>query len=182
MSRLVDLKILVLLLVLASCQKLKPESVAIPEYPDFEQLMTQQVKMLGQTKIKKEAWLEGKSEVHAMNMDSTKWAEELSFLKEINPNQPEYVGAFEKSSEGDLQILTLGAEENGALKKVKYSKSGENYKRIAATFHEDKDVYVHHREIEMIFENGILNSLTIDGYQKMMFKDTVRFRILLSTP
>ena len=166
-----------LILILLGCQKLKPESVSIPEYPDFEELMTQQVEILGQTKIKKVVWLEGQSEVQEMTMDSANWAKELSFLKEINPNQPEYVGAFEKSTEDNYQILTLGPDERGALKQVKYTYTEGEYHSILATFHEDKDVYVHHRDIEMNFEKGILNSLSIDGYQKMMLKDTVRFGI-----
>ncbi|WP_370088498.1 hypothetical protein [Ekhidna sp.] len=177
MNRLIDLKILLLLLVLVSCQKLKPESVAIPEYPDFKSLMDDQVERLGKGRIKKEVWLDGKSEVRIIEMDSTKWAEELSFLKEINPNQPEYVGAFEKSADDQNQVLTLSPNEKGAIKKISFSKSDDEYQRITASFHEDKDVYIHHRDIEMTFEDGILNFLKIDGYQKMMFKDTVRFRV-----
>ncbi len=168
---------MILLVALAGCQKLKPESVSIPEYPDFEVLMQEQVAALGNTKIKKTVWLEGQSEVKVQDMDSSRWAEELSFMKEINPNQPEYVGAFEKSREGDLQVLTLGENESGPLKKVRYTKKGDGFERIHATFHEDKDVYVHHRDIKLSFEKGKLSSLNIDGYQKMMFKDTVRFRI-----
>ena len=172
-------KLIVALLVLSGCQKLKPESVSIPEYPDFKVLMKEQVALQGKTKIKKTVWLEGQSEARVLEMDSTKWAEELTFLKEINPNQPEYVGAFAKSKEGESQILTLGSEESGPLKEVKYLTDGDNYERILASFHEDKDVYVHHRDIELSFEEGKLSSLNIDGYQKMMFKDTVRFRIAL---
>lgn len=177
MNRSINLNFLSLLLVLVSCQKLKPESVQIPEYPDLKSLMNDQVKLLGKGRIKKEVWLDGRSEVRIIEMDSTKWADELSFLKEINPNQPEYVGSFEKSADGQNQILTLSPNENGAIKKISISKSDAGYQQVIATFHEDKDVYVHHREIEMTFEKGMLNSLKIDGYQKMMFKDTVRFRV-----
>lgn len=168
-----------LILILLGCQKLKPVSVSIPEYPDFEELMKAQVNALANAKIKKTVWLEGKSEVQVLKMDSARWTDELSFLKEINPNQPEYVGAFEKSTEDNYQILTLGPDERGALKQVKYTHTEEEYHSILVTFHEDKDVYVHHREIEISFEKGVLNSLRIDGYQKMMLKDTVRFRIEL---
>lgn len=164
-------------MALAGCQKLTPESVNIPEYPDFEELMKDQVDLLGNTKITKEVRLERQNEVKVMEMDSTAWASELSFLKEINPNQPEYVGVFETSEESNYQILRLKSEESGALKQVKYAKSGAIYEKILATFHEDKDVYVHHRNIEMNFDEGILHSLKIDGYQKMMFRDTVRFSI-----
>lgn len=151
--------------------------MSIPEYPDFEELMNNQASLLGKSRIKKTVWLEGQSEAKVLEMDSTRWAEELSFLEEINPNQTEYIGAFKKSEEENYQVLTLGAEEKGELKSVRFAKRESNYQSIGAVFHEDKDVYVHHRDIEMNFEEGVLNSFSIDGYQKMMFKDTVRFRI-----
>ncbi|WP_421763824.1 hypothetical protein [Ekhidna sp.] len=170
----------VIIPLLFSCQKLKPESVQIPEYPDFKQLMVDQVDFLENKGIRKTVWLEGESETKTIDMDSAKWADELSFLQELNPNQPEYVGAFIKSNEAGYQVLTLGEKESGALKKVKFSRKNDWYSSIQITLHEDKDVYIHHREIEMSFEGGVLNSLQIDGYQKMMLKDTVRFGVEIS--
>lgn len=180
MNRFCDLNIWVfLLLAIAGCQKLKPDSVQIPEYPDYEALMEDQVELLRNKKMRKEVWLDGKSEIQVLNMDSTSWAKELSFLKEINPNQPEYVGAFEKVGDDISQTLTLSPGEKGTLKKTTFSRDTEGFSQISATFHEDKDIYIHHREIDLKFENGILKSLKVDGYQKIMFKDTTRFRIAL---
>ena len=170
---------IVLIVALVSCQRLKPESVQIPEYPDYATLMAEQVELLRNRDVKKEVWLEDKSEVKVLDMDSASWAEELSFLKEINPSQPEYIGAFEKSGDDLSQTLTLSVGEKGALKQTTYSRTENSFSRIKATFHEDKDVYIHHRDIEMSFKEGVLDALQIDGYQKMMFNDTVRFRISL---
>lgn len=167
------------LVIVTGCQQLKPESVSIPDYPDYGRLMEDQIELLRNSRTKKEVWLDGRSEVKVMNMDSAKWEKELSFLKEINPNQPEYVGAFEKTGDELNQTLSLASGERGALKQTSYSRSDEGFNNISAIFHEDKDVYVHHREISLNFKDGILESLNIDGYQKMMFNDTVRFRINL---
>ncbi|MEQ9466935.1 MAG: hypothetical protein RLN88_05950 [Ekhidna sp.] len=174
-----QLTLLFIPLLFVGCQKLKPESVSIPEYPDFAELMKDQVELLGEGKIEKQVMLGDEQETQFIMMDSTRWVEELSFLKEINPNQPEYVGTFEKSEEGNTQTLSLGANESGALKKVIYAKDEDGYTSIEATFHEDKDVYIHHREIKLNFEKGILSSYQINGYQKMMMKDTVRFGVEL---
>ena len=168
-----------MLLAVAGCQKLRPDSVQIPEYPDYETLMKDQVELLRNKKMRKEVWLDGKSEIQVLNMDSAKWAKELSFLKEINPNQPEYVGAFEKVEDEKSQTLTLASGEKGALKKTTFSRDAESFSQISATFHENKDIYIHHREIDLRFEDGILKSLKIDGYQKIVFKDTVKFRVAL---
>ena len=58
-------KLIVALLVLSGCQKLKPESVSIPEYQDFKVLMKEQVDLLGKTKIKKTVG-KGKSQIQKM--------------------------------------------------------------------------------------------------------------------
>ena len=162
---------------MVSCQKLKPETVAVPEYPDFSVLMEEQIQLLGTSEVKKVVSLDGNLEERIMQMDSGIWVEELSFMKEVNPNQPEYVGAFEKSSSNGFEILTLGSGESGSVLLVKYAKTDVSYSNIEVTLHEDKDVYVHHRNVQLFFEGGVLNRAMIDGYQKVMFKDTIRFSI-----
>ena len=139
--------------------------------------MENQVNLLGGKQIKKKVSLGGQSEFKVIQMDSAELADELSFLKEMNPNQAEYVGAFEQSVESDMQILQLKASEQGPLKKVVYERDGDQFKTIQIVFHENKDVYVHHRDVEMEFKRGAISKIGIEGYQKMMFKDTVKFGI-----
>ncbi len=178
MTQLVDLRIwLLLLLVSSGCQKLKPESVIIQSYPDLELLMLEQVDLLHGKTVEKTVMLGEESEFNSLRFDSTSWMSELSFLKEINPNQPEYVGAFLKSEEGSEVSLELAEGENGVLKSLIYSKSADQFQYIKASFHEDKDIYSHHREVSMRFTDGLLQSYEINGYQKMMLNDTVRFKI-----
>ena len=167
----------ILIFGLFSCQQLKPDTVRVPEYPDYENLMNTQVTLLANRKVRKTVTLGGDSEVKVLKLDSVKWTKELAFLKEINPNQPEYIGAFVKSGDASNQTLTLAAGENGALRSTSYAKSEAGFERISAVFHEDKDVYIHHRDIQLAFDDGVLHSVLIDGYQKMMFKDTIRFKI-----
>lgn len=170
-------KIFVILLVVFGCEKLKPESVNIPDYPDLEQVFNDQVKKLDTASLKKSVWLDGKEENKTLVMDTVLWKKELSFLKEINPNTPEYVGAFEKSENEIRTQLTLMSTEKGKLKVLSYALEGINYSTIKATIHEEKEVYSHHREIDVQFENGLLTSYQISGFQKIVLKDTIEFRI-----
>lgn len=161
-----------------SCEKLKPESVSIPEYPDLEQLYHQQTQSLASHKLKKEVWLDGKNEVKMLDMDTTEWKKELSFLKEINPNTPEYVSAFRKvENESEIQ-LKLSSGEKGELKMLTYSLNDDGFTIIKATIHEEKEVYVHHRDFDLSFEKGLLKSYEITGYQKIVLKDTIEFKIV----
>jgi hypothetical protein len=167
----------ILLIVLFGCEKLKPESVNIPDYPNLEETFNQQIQLLGTKKLTKEVWLDGKSESKIIEMDSILWKKELSFLKEINPNTPEYVGAFEKSEDNFETRLTLLPDEKGELKRLVYLIDGGKYALINATIHEEREVYVHHREFNVTFENGLLKTYQIEGYQKIVLKDTIEFRI-----
>ncbi|MEM9897317.1 MAG: hypothetical protein AAF789_13190 [Bacteroidota bacterium] len=179
MSQSFDLKIFGLVLIaFTSCQKLKPTAVNIPEYPDLKELMITQADILAGKSVEKTVFLEENDETKRMMLDSAKWIKELNFLEEINPNQPEYVGALTRSENEEETILTLSEGENGALKRLSFSKNEDQFKYLEASFHEDKDVYIHHREISLTFADGLLSSYRIDGYQKMMFKDTVRFKIV----
>jgi len=178
MSKIVKLKVfLAVLITLPGCQKLKPEKVAIPDYPDLNTFYLNQASLLNNTKLMKSVRLDKKTEENQFEMDSSKWKEELSFLTEMNPSQPEYVGVFAVETVNNNTLLTLKDGERGILKRLEISKTGEEISAIQATIHEDKDVYVHHREIQVSINDGLINNFKIIGYQKMMLKDTVRFGI-----
>jgi len=166
-----------LLFILLACQKVKPEHVSIPEYPDLEEFYLSQARSLEKSALEKTVSLEGQRETNTFEMDTTEWKEELSFFKEMNPDQSEYVGVFNVKQDNVSKTLSIKEGENGILKKLALEKDGKSYSSISATVHEDKDVYIHHREIEVILENGLIKSFEIKGYQKMLFKDTVRFGI-----
>lgn len=177
MKRLRNLILVIVgILMVSACNRMKPDQIAISKYPEIDNLFQNQADLLVGKKLRKEVWLEEESEEQVLTMDSASWEKELSFLEEINPNQPEYVGAFGESSDQGKLMLTLDVGERGVLKMLEFESTDE-ISSIKATIHEDKDVYVHHREIELKFSNQILSSYSIEGYQKIMLKDTVRFKI-----
>ena len=130
-----------------------------------------------QKSLVKEVWLDGQSESQNLKMDSIGWSAELSFLKEINPNQSEYVGGFDRKDSDGLTTLTLKSTESGALKKFSFASVNGEIISIQAIIHEDKDVYVHHRDISLKLADGEISGFKIDGYQKILLKDTIRFSI-----
>ena len=167
----------ILLVAMVGCQKLKSEVAAIPEYPDLQEMYLDQVNRLAAFQFQKEVILDGKKEVKIMVMDSSSWKKELSFFHEINPNQPEYVGSFSKGTVDRQISYVLKKGENGILKKLDLIGNEDNYNALFAIIHEDKNIYVHHREIEVRLEKGLISSFKIKGYQKMILKDTIRFGI-----
>ena len=115
-------------------------------YPDLKQLMIEQADLLDGKTVEKEVVLDGRSELSVLKFDSTQWINELEFLKEISPSQPEYVGALLKTENGSEITLTLAEGEKGVLKHMVYDKRSDQFQFIKATFHEDKDIYSHHTE------------------------------------
>lgn len=167
-----------LIISLSACQKLRPEKIILPDYPDLEDVYISQYRMLGERPLEKEVMLDASKEVNSFEMDSSTWKDELSFLLEINPNKPEFIGVYNVTDEENKAVLRLIDGEINDLKYIHIEYSDDDFLNIEATIHEDKDVYTHHREIEVFFEDGLIKSWTISGYQKMMFKDTVWFGIV----
>ena len=165
------------LICLGSCQKLKPESVAIPSYPDLSEMLGAQSQQLGSKRLVKEVSLGSDMEIDTFPMDSSRWRQELSFLIEINPNKPEYVGVFHHYESDSVVEMELKKGEKGLLKNLHIIKAGQLFETINATVHEDKDVYTHHQEIEVSFVGDLLIAYQIRGYQKMVLKDTVWFSL-----
>ena len=116
--------------VLLGCQKVKPEFIAIPEYPDLKEVYSSQAVALGTRSLNKDVSIGDKSESKTMSMDSLKWKDELSFLLEMNPNQSEYVGVFAIVEDGKAKTLTLKEGEKSILKNISFTSAGESYSRI----------------------------------------------------
>ena len=171
--------LLVLSLLFAGCQSLKPEDISLPDYPDLAEVYIDQYQSLGSRTLEKKVTLDSEQETNAFQMDSAAWKEELEFLIEISPKKPEYVGVYKtiEDNEGGVELQLIEGEKS-TLKQLSVGYYEGAYNSIAATIHEDKDVYVHHREINISFREGLISSWSIEGYQKMMFKDTVRFGIV----
>ncbi|MEP1115901.1 MAG: hypothetical protein ABJL37_11765 [Ekhidna sp.] len=166
-----------LLIALVGCQKLKPTEINIPEYPDLKAFYLSQAEKLSSSSLRKQVRLDDKSEIQSFQFDTLQWEEELSFFKEMNPSQPEYVGVFDKEVKGNEVRFTLKEGEKGILKKLLLVKKGGQYSSISATIHEDKYVYIHHREVEVTLKDEVITSFDIQGYQNVILQDTVRFGI-----
>ncbi len=166
-----------LFVVLTSCQSLKPEEITVASYPEIDVLFKRQTDNFFNQQLEKEVWLDGNTEKQNLHMDTSLWKKELSFLNEINPNQPAYAGVFSETKENNAVRLQLNSGEKGALSKFFYQKSGNHIDSIMATIYEDKDIYVYHKDIYLKFSKGLLTNFTINGYQKIMLKDTIRFTV-----
>ena len=163
-----------LFFLIVGCSQFKPETGGTKPYPRLDSLLSQN-QPTSKTVLMKTVWLDESTESKEIALDSVGWASEFSFLEEINPNQAEYVGAFDELLSNGF-FLSLKEGENGSLKKLSVLET-DSTTSIVALIHEDKDIFVHHREIELILEDGIISSYRIDGFQKILYKDTIKFSV-----
>lgn len=158
------------------CERARPRIVNIPSYPEIDALLNISFSGLGKT-LEKEVMLDGIKEAKRWQVDSTKWAHELEFIEELNPNRSEYIGAFDQVINGPVMQLSLKKGEKGALKALNYEKTDSKTAKIHVSLLEDKGIYIHCREVYLTFFNGKLKEYAIKGYQKTLMKDTIFFSI-----
>ena len=163
-------------LVFCSCGRLSPDMIEVPHYPAIEAVYAKQVEQLANRKLIKTVTLGTQTETDTLTLDSARWIAELSFMKELFPNTPEYVGVFDVSEMDNQVTLRLKPTESGILKKLLVMNPKE-YVAISATVHDFNYFYVDHREVNIKLEDGLIASFEILGYQKMLLKDTIKFSI-----
>ncbi len=168
---------LLVLMVLISCEGLRPETVDVTAYPEVGKLLDQDYLHLHNKELSKTAILNNQEETKAIRLDSGGWVKELTFLEEIDPNQSKYVGAFKITEDEKETQLLLKEGERGSLKAFSFFTVNDEIAKVLATIHEDKDVYVHHKKVEVLFANGVIAEYAIKGYQKIMTKDTFFFEV-----
>lgn len=113
----------------------------------------------------------------SMTPDSATWVREIAFLKELNPNQRGYVGAFTKEENERSVRLTLAPNEKGSLKELHIEKEGNDITALYGVIFEDKGIYSHQRKIEVAFIDGMITGYKVMGFQKIIMKDTIFFSI-----
>lgn len=128
------------------------------------------------TLVRKTIVLDGIEEIKSIEPDSVAWLKEVGFLEEINPNKPEYKGAFEEESLENQLSLKLKEGENGSIKSFSIKTTG-NQSVVNVTIQEDKTIFVHQKKVSAKFLDGKLTEYSIEGTQKIILKDAIDFSI-----
>ena len=183
---------LVLTCILSACDPQKVPSNK-GKFFDMVGLVDQQVGSLvkSQANLTKEAVIDGDTNQTALLMDSTQWAEALAFFKEGDINRPNLQDAYQvteglKDDKSNLLITTynaLNTAENGVTcLKVYYLRDPEKPMRVEAEIRENNLLYTAHKKLSMWFmetleQEPVLIAYGLEGYQKIVLKDTIKFKI-----
>jgi len=181
--------VLFLLLVLTlflSCQK---NSAHADSY--FDSLVMAQVAHLSNVKasVAKKATLDGKEDQSTFTPDSTTWENELGIFRQLSVfERPAYRQAYRvedgmKDAKSNLIVRRYQATQLVPVPELRfyYFNQFRNLKKIEAIYRQQNLLYSTTRHLNMEFEDvggkPILITYGIEGVQKMVLGDSVKFSI-----
>ena len=177
------------LLFLAACS---PEQKSNQKYFDFDRLIDDQVSELSQRKrvLDKMADMEGSKSDTTFLPSSEGWDKELEIFRALEKiNKPAYRKAYSitdqvKDTRSNLLIRRYTApSEPVPLIEFYYQIEFSRLKKIEACLTEKNLLYSTQRVLKMEFEEGeeghpLLIRYSMEGFQKMFLRDTVRLSML----
>lgn len=158
----------------------------ISAYYKIDSLFNSQIHELAGVPFSKAAIIDGKSENALVTFDTTAWKKELSMFAGLDINKAALVGAYEVTEEttstgrsvsynlkgpGDAGVQWIRLEQNAAGKVVK----------MEALFREENALYQNQRKLSANFGvvdgKSVLHAYRVEGFQKILMKDTVNYKI-----
>jgi hypothetical protein len=181
--------VLVLLIVLGQLTSCKKSTGQADTY--FDSLVVAQVNYLSSVSpsLTKVANLDGKKDQSTFTPDSTSWKNELDVFRQLALfERPAYRDAYHlqdgmNDEKSNLLIRHYTANREIPIPDIKfyYYKELKNLKKIEATYQQGNALYTTTRKLILEFEevkgNPILIGYGIDGSQKMILSDSVKFSI-----
>ena len=168
-----------LVLVFGSCSENQKANRELSIYFSLDSLLDQQIKLLsdGNFVLEKEVRMDGKTESQQIHHDTSGWQTELAILRDFDLNEAYNVGAYETDKRKGSVIYRLADQTLDAPVKLFKVVRSEDQLEISGLYVEDKSIYQHQREFLLTLKGGRLNFFEVSGYQKMLLKDTMSFRI-----
>lgn len=175
------------LLTLISCaegdRKDNP-GLPIGEYYNIDSLLTRQIDALAASKARlvKRVVYSGKEESDTITLTEESLGQELQLFNEMNINKPSLAGRYIKSVQdsANLQITRYQADEPDDLRVnylMVYRRQGQ-VQRLEALFSDRNMLYNSTRKLVLqLNANQLPQTYTIEGIQKMIFRDKVGYSI-----
>jgi hypothetical protein len=175
-------------LALVSCQN---NEVINKKYFDMDGLIDTQVNYLVQSRasITKSASVDTANDISTFIPNEESWSNELAVFRHLELiNKPIYKEAYKeidgiKDSNSNLTLRILNAKVKVPVKqfKIYYQNNPERVRKIEASIIEENALYYSSRkfsiELDDHQDNLVLSKYTIQGVQKMILRDSVRFSI-----
>lgn len=166
------------LVLIWGCSDLRPE-MNISTYFDVDSLVNRQVKTFDriQPTLEKSAKIDDRSERQTLRYDSSGWARELTFFRQLNINEPSLVGGYTIDSTDNVVTYTPDEDLSTRVRTLSIHYSDHRLEKITGLIFEENEIYATEKDIEVNFEDGLISKYRLRGFQKIILKDTARFEI-----
>lgn len=177
--------------MILGCSGNRPEDQVVYYY-NLDSLLLAQKEILFEKKptLEKWAYVDGDTSESTYEPDTTEWKNELAFFSKMNINKPVLQDVYEinerKDDHSNLTIREYKAPESKDVEveyfRVYYLNDILQLKKIEALYTEDNPIYKSRRNFKLEFtdtkEGARLNSFSVEGSQKMILKDSVKFKVI----
>ncbi len=177
-------------LVLFSCESgINSNQVRGNSYFDLEHLLEEQQNLLDSLspELIKIAFLSGQPDTVRFSPDSTDWVRELDIFFELDLNSPvlrdQYsISEYDSVGGHKITIYERKDQKKDGVQFLKMVEKERDILIIEGVYHEKSLLYDTYRrlQLQMAKDNGInkISNYSVIGRQKMIFQDTVRYKIV----
>lgn len=177
---------LLVLIFVSSCESPASKERNVDYFFSIERLLEQQMEQWSQTKpiLHKTLTLDGNTEaISSTPQNAEEWQLELSLLMEADLNKASLKDAYQVKEEKRAEevittYLAIEPKEVRVQKMVIRRGTSGHLKDILLLFSERNSIYTSDRKMKLEFnEVGEMVSYTIEGVQKMIFKDPIPYSL-----
>lgn len=170
---------LLITILIGSCAENKKAARDLRVYFDLDSLLDQQVIKLseGGFVVEKTVTMDGESETQTGVFDSAGWAGAFAIVRDFDLNKPYNVGAYTETRSGGTLNYELTDKTLDAPVQYFTLVDSDSLLEISSEYFEDKSIYQHRRKLHLKFKDDLLVKYEIRGFQKMVMKDTIYYRI-----
>lgn len=175
-----------LMIYLASCNRGTDQQVTY-----FDSLVVAQTKFLTSAKssVEKSSVMNGKVDQSRFTPDSVTWTRELEIFQQLSLSQKAAYKPMYHVSDGlqdnrsNLQVRQYLTDQRIPVRELRfyYFRDFRNLKKIEAVYAQENLLYSTTQRLTLEFDEvggkPVLNNYSVDGSQKMIFSDSIRFAI-----
>lgn len=169
---------ILILFIVSGCNVSGERALSVKEYFNLDSLLDHQIQLIAGSglTLTKKVTLDEKSEEKTFDPDTSFLKGEFKILREFDLNKTNYIGAYDVIEKDNSLRYVLKSDQNSPVESLDIQKNEDGgLREIKGLFLENRKIYQHQREIEISFENGLISSYVIRGYQDMAMKDSIQF-------
>ncbi len=181
------IKIITLLIIFVSCNVENNTPGKIRTYYSIDSVLNQQREILNNLnpRLQKLAWVDQQQDTTSVRLDSAGWAREMQIFNNISINKPALRDSYLIDSTQAEDGIWVSYTAKEALKEeleIEYMhiffNNNRKLQEVELLYKELGSLYNSKRKMHLGFnQNQLLSNYKIKGYQKIILKDTIRYRI-----